>query len=75
MKLKNYFDEYPINKTEFARMIGISQRGLYEIINEKVDTKLSIAIAISEMSDGKVKLQDVLPERFKRDLRKMLRNI
>lgn len=69
MKLKQYFDTHPISKAEFANMAGISLRSLFNALDETTDISISIALAIEDLSDGKVKCQDLVSDKFRRQRR------
>lgn len=70
MKLKEYFETHPINKADFARMAGIAIRTLFNAIDETTDITLSVAMAIQNMTEGKVKCQDMFSKKFKKVSRK-----
>ena len=66
MKLKKYFETHPINKSDFAQMAGISLRSLFNALEEKTDISISIAMAIQDLSEGKVQCQDLVSDKFRR---------
>jgi len=65
MKLEQYFDQYCINVTAFARKIGKSKTYIYQLIKGKIP-KVSDAKLIEEATEGKVSKEELLfPEEHK----------
>lgn len=50
MLLKEYLEETKIPLEQFAKLVGISPRTLYSILNGFHDSRLSIAVKIEEIT-------------------------
>ncbi len=61
MKLKEYLDEMGISQIKFARRCGVDARTIHNILKGKQDIRLSIALKIEELTDGKVTPKDLDP--------------
>lgn len=61
MKLKEYFTKNGISLHKFAKLIGVSNSTLYNIIDGKNDVRLSIAIKIEDLTNKAVTARDLLP--------------
>lgn len=65
MKLREYLDQEGLKQYVFCRKLGVTESTLYSILCEKRDLRLSLALKIEDLTDGKVKCKDLLPEKFK----------
>ncbi len=65
MKLRDYLDEVGLKQYVFCRKLGVTESTLYSILCEKRDLRLSLALRIEHVTEGKVKCKDLLPDRFK----------
>jgi len=66
MKLKEYFDEYCINITAFARKIGKSKTYIYRLLSGTIP-KAGDAKIIEDATEGKVTKEELLfPEELKK---------
>lgn len=59
MMLFDYFNKYPQKKIDFAQELCIAESTLYKYINQEREPKLSIAIRIHRLTDGKVSYPDL----------------
>lgn len=59
MKLQEFLSEEKISPYLFARMINSSIATVYNILKEKNDITLSVALAIETATKGKVKIPDL----------------
>jgi len=60
MKLGKYFKEMCINQNEFARKVGVTAATISNIVAQKNDVHLAIAIRIEDVTEGKVTCRDIL---------------
>ncbi len=64
MKLFEYIREEGIQVSKFAARLGIALPTLYGIM-KGMDTKLSTALRIEEITHGHVKIKDLTPTVFR----------
>jgi DNA-binding XRE family transcriptional regulator len=62
MKLIEYLKMTKTTQREFAKMTGITEQTIYNILHRKRDMRISIAAAIIHETKGQVSLQDLLPQ-------------
>ena len=60
MTVYEYLSAFNISKREFAQKVGISESGLYKIINGDREPKLATAIRIYKLTSGYVDYSDLL---------------
>lgn len=60
MLLKEYLEKYGISKTAFAKRIGKSRELVHMIVNKDHIPKADVAIKIEEITEGKVRREEVL---------------
>ena len=59
MSLFDYFSKFPQKKIDFAQKLYIAESTLYKYINQEREPKLSIAIRIHALTDGRVSYPDL----------------
>ena len=60
MTIYEYLARAQMTKTDFARLVNISQSALYKYINFERDPILEIAIKIHKASKGKIGYEDMV---------------
>jgi len=68
MTLFEYLSVFNIPKREFAERIGVSESGLYKIINGTREPKLLTAIKIYKLTSGYVDYSDLLVDPSEADI-------
>ena len=64
MKLTEYLKEIGIPLTVFARRIGVSTATIHNLVREKRDPRLSIAVKIEDATKNRVTCRELLPDDF-----------
>lgn len=63
MKIKTYLDSLPHGgKKSFAESLGVPATYLYQLAAGLKRPSAQLAVKIEQMSDGEVRLEDMLPE-------------
>ena len=68
MTLYQYLSQNQVEKAQFARDLGIAESSLFKYINQEREPKLSIAIKIVELTEGKVTYRGLLRDETEADL-------
>lgn len=64
MRLGQYLDEVGISICEFSRRLGVCSATIYNILENKRDLRLSVAVRIVKETKGEVTYRELLPPSF-----------
>jgi len=61
MLIKEYLEERGMSTAEFSRRVGITPQTMYNFMRGKCEPRLSTAMRIVELGEGKIKYEDLIP--------------
>ena len=60
MRLEKYLKEMCVNRNEFCKKVGVSYPTITNILQGLTDPRLSIALKIEEITEGKVTCKELV---------------
>ncbi len=68
MKLKEYCDTHGINKTVFAKLVGVNPKMIFDIVNDNANPSVCAAYRIEKLTNGRVTCQDLVSKKYLKQL-------